>query len=131
MPSFQYRELLAKSEVFKKQTATTVEESGDCTRQEYKHVYHVRVLSRSTCEWQCRILLKPQADRIVARDRAEYKALRFGIGLHSCYVRPADVRDHLSILLGGFGPKVTVAHLCNTREHESAQENYVPCCHVP
>ena len=68
MSSFQYRELLAKSEVFEKQPATTVEESENRTRQKYKRVYHVRVLPRFACEWQCRILLKSQADRILARD---------------------------------------------------------------
>jgi len=68
MSSFQYRELLAKSEVFEKQPATTVEESENRTRQDYKRVYHVRVLPRFACEWQCRILLKSQADRILARD---------------------------------------------------------------
>lgn len=68
MPSFQYRELLATSEVFEKQLATTVEESENRTRQEYKRVYHARVLSRFACEWQCRILLKSQAARILARD---------------------------------------------------------------
>jgi hypothetical protein len=68
MSSFQYRELLAKSEVFEKQTATTVEESENRTRQEYKRVYHVQVLPRFACEWQYRILLKSQADRILARD---------------------------------------------------------------
>jgi len=72
MSSFQYRELLAKSEVFEKQPATTVEESENRTRQEYKRVYHVRVLPRFACEWQCRILLKSQPDRILARDRTFY-----------------------------------------------------------
>jgi hypothetical protein len=71
MPSFQYRELLAKSKVFEKQHATTLEESEDRTRQEYKRFYHVRVLSRFACEWQCRILLKLQADRILARDNPQ------------------------------------------------------------
>ena len=52
------RNLLAKSEVFEKQPVTTPEESEDRTRQEYKRVYHVRVLSRFACEWQSRILLK-------------------------------------------------------------------------
>src|SRR6266853_3940725 len=62
MSSFQCRELLAKSEVFEKQPATTLEESEDRARQECKPVYHVRVLSRFGCGWQCRILLKSQAD---------------------------------------------------------------------
>ena len=69
MPSFQCRELLAKGQVFEKQSATTMEESEDRTDQEYKRVYHVRVLSRFACEWQCRILLKSQADRILVNDR--------------------------------------------------------------
>jgi hypothetical protein len=71
MLSFQCRELLAKSEVFEKQPATTVEESEDRTRQKHKRVYHVRVLSRFACEWQCRILLKSQTDGILARDNPE------------------------------------------------------------
>jgi hypothetical protein len=61
--------LLAKSEVFEKQSATTVEESEDRIDQEYNRVYHVRVLSRFACEWQCHTLLKSQADRILANDR--------------------------------------------------------------
>jgi hypothetical protein len=52
MPSFHYRELLAKSEVFEKQSATAVEESEDRTDQKYNRVYHVRVLSCFACEWQ-------------------------------------------------------------------------------
>src|SRR6267142_6493972 len=70
MPSFQYRELLAKSELFDQQTATTGEESEDRTDQEFKRVYYMRVLSRLACDWQCRILLKSQADRVLARDSA-------------------------------------------------------------
>ena len=69
MLSLQCRELLVKSEVFEKQSATTVEESEDRTRQENKHVSHERVLSRFACEWQCSILLKSQADTILATDR--------------------------------------------------------------
>ena len=68
MLSLQHRELLTKREVFEKQRAMTVEESEDHARQEYNRVYHVRVLSRFACEWQCRILLKLQADRILARE---------------------------------------------------------------
>ena len=60
MLSLEHRELLTKSEVFEKQRAMTVEESEDRTRQKHKRVYHVRVLSRFACEWQCRILLKSQ-----------------------------------------------------------------------
>ena len=50
MPSLQYGELLAKSEVFEKQFATTVDESENRTRQEYKRVYNVRALPRFACE---------------------------------------------------------------------------------
>jgi hypothetical protein len=46
MPSFQCRELLAKSEVFEKQPATTVKESEDRTNQENTRVNQMRVLSR-------------------------------------------------------------------------------------
>jgi hypothetical protein len=68
MASFQCHKLLAKRQVFEKQPATTVEELEDHTRQEYKRVNHVRVLSRFACELQCHILLKSQADRISTRD---------------------------------------------------------------
>jgi hypothetical protein len=71
-PSFHCREFLAKNEVFEKHPATTVEESEDHTCQEYKRVYHVRVVSGFACEWQCRILLKSQTDTILARDRTEF-----------------------------------------------------------
>ena len=64
MPSFQCRELLVKSEVFERQPATTVEESGDRTDEEYKRVYHVRAPSRFAREWQCHLPLKSQAARI-------------------------------------------------------------------
>jgi hypothetical protein len=76
MPPFQCRKLLAKSQVFEKQHATTVEELEDHTCQEYKRVNHLRVLSRFAFEWQCRILLKSQADRILARDKGKEPACR-------------------------------------------------------
>jgi hypothetical protein len=60
-----------KCEVFEKQPATTMEESEDRTSQGYQRVYHARVLSRFACESQCRILLKPQADRILASDKEQ------------------------------------------------------------
>src|ERR1700674_1806559 len=96
MLSLQHRELLTKSEVFEKQRAMTVEESEDHTRQEYNRVYHVRVLSRFACEWQCRILLKSQADRVLANDRDGCgHFLRFfflGVGT----IQPNVSRYHLS-----------------------------------
>jgi hypothetical protein len=42
--------LLTKNKVFKEQSATTLEESENRTRQEYERVYHMRVLSRFACE---------------------------------------------------------------------------------
>jgi hypothetical protein len=48
-----------------------MEESEDRTSQGYQRVYHARVLSRFACESQCRILLKPQADRILASDKEQ------------------------------------------------------------
>jgi hypothetical protein len=67
VPSFQYRELVAEGQVFKNQPATTVEESEDHTREENKLFYHV--LSRFARKWEYHILLKSQADRILARER--------------------------------------------------------------
>ena len=75
MSSFQRRELLAKSEVFEKQHATTLEESENRIRLKYKRAYHVRVLSRIACEWQCRILLKSRPDRILATERLGVKSV--------------------------------------------------------
>jgi len=71
VPAFQCRDLLVKSEVFKKKPGTTVEESEDPARQEYKRVYYMRVRSRFACGWQRRILLKLQTDRILARESHE------------------------------------------------------------
>ena len=68
VPAFQCRELLAKSQVFKKQAATRSEEANDHSRQESEGIYHVPVLSYFACGKQCRILLKSQADRILARE---------------------------------------------------------------
>jgi len=67
MSALQYCELLAKGEVFQKQPTMSVEEAPDRSRQEPNDVYHVPVLSHSACGWQRRMLLKSQADRILAR----------------------------------------------------------------
>jgi hypothetical protein len=65
MSALQYRELLAKGEVFEKQPTMSVEEAPDRSRQEPSGVYHVPVLSHSACGWQHLMLLKSQADRIL------------------------------------------------------------------
>ena len=70
MSALKYCELLAKGEVFQKQPTMSVEEAADRSRQEPNGVYHVAVLSHSACGWQHRMLLKSQADRILARHRA-------------------------------------------------------------
>ena len=67
MPSFQCRELLAKSKVFKKQRASGVEQAKDRAKQESENVCHAVLLQRLACETQCSILLKSRADRILAR----------------------------------------------------------------
>jgi len=68
MASIQCRELIAKSDIFEKHHVTTAEEAKDSTRQKKKRAYYGRVLSRFSCELQCRILLKSQTDRILAID---------------------------------------------------------------
>jgi hypothetical protein len=68
MSALQYCELLAKGEVFQKQPTMSVEEAPDRSRQEPNGVYPVPVLSHSACGWQRRMLLKSQADRILAKD---------------------------------------------------------------
>lgn len=69
MPPFQCRELLAKNEVFKKEPTTRAEEAKNRTYQESDGLYHEVVLSHFACERQRCILLKSQADRILANDR--------------------------------------------------------------
>src|ERR1700674_905950 len=49
MSSLQCRELLAKSQVFKKDLVTSAEDSKDRTYQESDGVYHARVLSHFHC----------------------------------------------------------------------------------
>jgi hypothetical protein len=71
MSALQYCELLAKGEVFQKQPTMSVEEAPDRSRQEPNGVYHVPVLSHSAYEWQRRMRLKSQADRILANDRTQ------------------------------------------------------------
>ena len=68
MSSLQCRELLAKNEVLKKEPATSAEESKNCTNQESNGVNHSRVLSHFACGRQRSILLKSQADRILAKE---------------------------------------------------------------
>ena len=69
MSSLQCRELLAKSQVFKKESATIAEESQDRAYKEPNEIYHARLLSHSACGQQLCILLKSQADRILANDK--------------------------------------------------------------
>jgi hypothetical protein len=61
-------QLLAKSQVFKKECATSAEKAKDRTYQEHERVCHARVLSHFACGRQLCILLKSQADRILAND---------------------------------------------------------------
>jgi hypothetical protein len=87
--SLQCRELLAKSQVFKKESTTSAEESRDRTYQESDGVYHARVLSHFACGRQRCILLKSQADRILANDSLK-KAVEEFIG--KAPERRADIR---------------------------------------
>jgi hypothetical protein len=64
-------ELLAKSQVLEKEYTTSAEESNDRAYQESNGGYHARVLSHFACGRQLCILLKSQADRILANDTGE------------------------------------------------------------
>ena len=68
MHSLQCHELLAKSEVFKKEFATSAEEAKNRTYQEANGVYHAGVLSHFACGRQGCNLLKSRADGILAND---------------------------------------------------------------
>ncbi len=65
---FQRRELLTKGQVFKKESATSTDKPKNRTCQESDGTYHARVLAHFPCGRQCRILLKSQADRILAKE---------------------------------------------------------------
>ena len=65
---FQHRELLTKGQVFEKESATSTDKPKNRTCQESDGTYHARVLAYFPCGRQCRILLKSQADRFLARD---------------------------------------------------------------
>ena len=66
---FQHRELLTKGQVFEKESATSTDKPNNRTCQESDGTYHARVLAYFPCGRQCRILLKSQADRFLARDK--------------------------------------------------------------
>jgi len=68
MFALQCCELLAKGQVFKEESATIAEESQDRTYKELNDIYHASLLSHSACGQQLCILLKSQADRILAND---------------------------------------------------------------
>ena len=105
------RELLAKSEVFEKHPATTVEESGDFTDQDYNCVYPVRGLSRLACEWQRLSLLKLQAYRILVDDGGCLGGLRKS----SCKKPVKSSEQSLK------GSNATKAHLDGTCENAEFQ----------
>jgi hypothetical protein len=67
MPSLQRCELLAKSQVLKKQLAPSAEHAPNRSEQERKQVHHVMLLSHLPCGREGRILLKSQQNRILAR----------------------------------------------------------------
>ncbi len=69
MPSSQCRELLTKGQVFKKELTTSTEEPKKSAYQESDGTDHAKVLSYFACERQRRMLLKAQADCILAKDR--------------------------------------------------------------
>jgi hypothetical protein len=64
---FQHHELLTTAQVFEKESATSADKPKNPTCQEPDGTYHARVLAHFPCGRQCRILLKSQADRILAR----------------------------------------------------------------
>ena len=79
MPPLQCCELLAKSEVFKKQSATSAEQSKDRACQESNGVCHARVLSHFGGGLQRCILLKSQTDRILARHRTKTENMALAV----------------------------------------------------
>ena len=70
MSLFQCRELLTKDHVFKKEPTTSTEEPKKYVYQKSDSIDRAKVLSHFACGRQRRMLLKSQADRILARDRS-------------------------------------------------------------
>jgi hypothetical protein len=83
MPSLQRRELLAKSQVLKKQIAPSAEHAPNRSEQKPKQVDHVMLLSHLSCGRDGHILLKSQQNRIMARDRRAVTSFRrvFGVSI--------------------------------------------------
>ena len=63
-------ELLPQRQVFKQKAPTGAEKAKKRDQKEPNRVYHSCVLSQIACEWQQPKLMKTEADRVVARDRA-------------------------------------------------------------
>jgi hypothetical protein len=78
MPSLQRCELLAKSQVLKKQLAPSAEHAPNRSEQKRKQVHHVMLLSHLPCGREGRILLKSQQNRILARDTSTAEFLERG-----------------------------------------------------
>ena len=92
MPSFQCHELLAKSQIFEKEPATTAENTKDRTDQESKNMYHAIVVSHFACGRQHRMLLKSQADRLLANDRDIPHSI---VNVTSCVGKESEVTVRL------------------------------------
>jgi hypothetical protein len=60
--------LVAEKQVLEEEPATSTEESKNDTDQKSNGSYHARVLSHFACGRQPHILLKSQADRVLAKD---------------------------------------------------------------
>jgi hypothetical protein len=68
-PSLQRSELLAKSQILKKQGALSAEHPQNRSKQKPNHIHHVTVLQHPRCEREGRILLKSQQNRVLASNR--------------------------------------------------------------
>jgi hypothetical protein len=64
---FQDDELLAKCQVFKPEAPKRTEKANNRGQKEPDNVQHRCVLSQVACEWQLHMLLKTEADRLLAR----------------------------------------------------------------
>jgi hypothetical protein len=66
MPSLQRCELLAQSQILKKQSAPNAEHPQNGSKKKPKHVRHAMLLQHTACGREGRILLKSQQNRILA-----------------------------------------------------------------
>jgi len=74
-------------QVFKKERAMSAEDPKKCVYEESDGTDHAKALSHSAYGQQCRMLLKSQADCILANDRVQHTCMYVKDGVLACGFR--------------------------------------------